>query len=141
MTGEAVQAGVLFAATQHNSSYLSRYDHRHFANGTRNRWSAACQPACEYEVFCDAETNNWRDTRPHLWGIRANLSELGCDGERVAKFPAVQNAHDPWHGYPVSALDERREFEHRPEPVLVNRWRHAGLISDSQASRIKRGKV
>lgn len=62
-------------------------------------------------------------------------------GERIAKFPAVQNDHDPWHGYPVSALDHKREFDHRPEPGLVARWVASGLITRTQGARINRGKV
>ena len=61
--------------------------------------------------------------------------------ERIAKFPAVQNEGDAWHGYPVSALDPKREFEHRPEMDLVQRWLDVGLITDRQAARINRGKV
>jgi hypothetical protein len=120
---------------------LSRTDHRHIARGSRNKWSASCSPACEYDIFCDSEDNNWRDSRPHLWGLQQGLAEIGQSGERIAKFPAPQNTTDAWHGYPVSALDPRREFEHRPEPNLVLRWRLAGLIDEVDQARINRGKV
>lgn len=92
-------------------------------------------------MFCEAETNGWRDARPQLWGIKQDLTVLGLEDRRLAKFPNPSNATDPWHGYPVSALDPKREFEHRPDSELVDRWIAHGLISPQQGSRIKRGKI
>jgi hypothetical protein len=136
-----VQSGVLFPASEFNSSYLSRNDHRSFADGPRNKWSASCPPVREYKVFCIAEDNGWRDDRPNLWGIEAGLPEIGGNGECLAKFPDPSNAADNWHGYPVSARDLRREYEHRPKPALVRQWREIGVISETQEARINRGKV
>jgi hypothetical protein len=62
-------------------------------------------------------------------------------GERIALFRRPSNDPDPWHGYPVSAADPKRELEHRPEPELVERWMAAGLISRFDAARINRGRV
>lgn len=135
-------AGLLFDADPPNSAYLSRTDHRSFADGGRNKWSTTCPPPEEYAVFCDAEVNVWRDSRPQLWGLKPNLPEIGLDGRSLAKFPDPTNpAVDPWHGYPVSARDHKRQLEHTPESSLVDRWLALGLISPVQAARIKRGKI
>lgn len=140
-TGAATEAGVLFPATEACPAYLSRNDHRHFANPARNRWAASCQPLCEDEIFQDAHENAWRDSRPQLWGVRPGLTEVGTEGECLAKFPDPQNDFDAWHGYPISALDEGRAKEHQPEAALVARWLAAGLISDFEAARINRGRI
>lgn len=134
-------AGKLYPATDVNSAYISRKDHRPFATSNRNRWATRVSPDSEYVIFCEAETNNWTDQRPHLWGVEQGLVELGTNGERIAKFPHRQNPQDAAHGYPVSALDPKREIEHRPQPPLVRRWREADLIDDVQAARINRGKI
>jgi hypothetical protein len=96
---------------------------------------------CEYSIFSDSVRSDWRDDRPQLWGLLRDLVVIGTARERLAKFPEPSNVVDPWHGYPVSALDPKREFEHRPHPSLVKRWRDAALINDAQAARINRGKV
>lgn len=134
-------SGLLFPATASRSAYLSRTDHRHIASGSRNKWATSCPPQCEYTIFCDAEEHHWSDSRPHLWGLLRGLPEIGTESERIAKFPARTNTSDPWHGYPVSALDKRREFDHRPQPQLVRRWVEAGLIDEIDEARINRGKV
>lgn len=138
---KATTAGILFASTSTNSAYLSRKDHQPFSTDRRNKWAPSCPPPDEREVFCDAETEGWRDTRPQLWGIKQDLQVLGLEDRRLAKFPDPSNTSDPWHGYPVSALDPKREIEHRPDSELVDRWVACGLISKQQASRIKRGKI
>jgi hypothetical protein len=135
----ATPAGIRYPAQAGASAYLCRYDHRPNAAGWRNKWCGL--PDEEYVVFVDAEINDWRDARPQLWGLVRGLTPIGTVGECIAKFPEVANSGDDWHGYPVSALDPRHELEHRPETDLVNRWRRADLITDRQASRIKRGKV
>lgn len=134
-------AGLLFPPDESRSAYLSRKDHWRTAAGERNKWAASCPPPGEYAIFCDAEDNDWRDDRPHLWGLLKGLPQIGTYRECIAKFPAVTNPSDPWHGYPVSALDPRREFEHRPAAALVNRWVAAGLIGPVDGARIIRGKV
>jgi hypothetical protein len=134
-------SGLYFPETTTRSAYLSLNKHR-LAGGPGNKWDGSrCPVACEYEIFCQSEDNSWRDSRPPLWGLRKGLPQIGTNRERLAKFPARQNQTDPWHGYPVSALDHRREIEHRPEPALVRRWREAGLIDDVGEARINRGKV
>jgi hypothetical protein len=140
-TPRMISAGLLFPTDGSRSAYLSRKDHWHTAAGPRNKWASSCPPPCEYEIFCDAEDNNWRDDRPHLWGLLKGLPEIGTARERLAKFPALSNPSDSWHGYPVSALDPRREFEHRPRVALVSRWVAAGLIEPAEGARINRGKV
>lgn len=134
-------SGLLFSAQPSKSAYLSRRDHWANAAGNRNKWDHSCPPPCEYEVFCAAEDAGWRDSRPQLWGIKPRLAILGLEERCLAKFPDPPNALDPWHGYPVSAMDRRRDLVHRPEPDLVDRWVAAGVIDEWDGARIKRGKV
>jgi hypothetical protein len=100
-----------------------------------------CPPTHEYAIFGAAESKEWKDDRHHLWGFMPGLIMVGTQGERLAKFPAPQNAADPWHGYPVSALDHKREFDHRPCGALIDKWRDDGLITAVEAARIRRGKI
>jgi hypothetical protein len=92
-------------------------------------------------MFLQSDDNDWYDSRPHLWGLKTHLPAIGQDGERIALFRCPQNPGDSWHGYPVSAADKNRELAHRPETALVDRWLTAGMISDFEAARIKRGRV
>jgi hypothetical protein len=131
----------MFGPTAKGKLYLSMDQHRDFAVATRNRWHRGCTRPQEFAIFGDADDNDWYDARPHLWGLLAGLAVLGCDGERIALFRAPVNDPDPWHGYPVSATDHRREFEHRPQPALVKRWVQAGLIDEFDAARINRGRI
>jgi hypothetical protein len=137
---KATPAGILFAASSTCPAYLSRNDHRHWSTDRRNKWAKTCPPATEHAIFTDAYTNDWRDQRPHLWGLLEGLPAIGADGERLAKFPATRG-NTPWHGYPVSALDHNRQVEHTPQPALVRRWIDAGLVTEPQGARIRRGKV
>jgi hypothetical protein len=136
------QAEFGFGPTLNGKMYISLNQHRHFAHASRNRWAQLCPPQHEFATFSAADLNDWRDSRPHLWGIQPGLSVLGCDGECIALFRRPTNKPpDPWHGYPVSALDRGREYEHRPEPRLVDVWVESGLINTRQGNRINRGKV
>jgi hypothetical protein len=138
---QPAEAGVTFAATDQNSAYVARNDHQHWANPVRNRWATTCPPPSQYEIFCDAEDNDWRDSRPALWGLRPDLPILGTNKQRLAKFPEPPNDDDAWHGYPVSCWDENSFNAHVPEESLLDRWFEAGLITDTQRSRIRRRKV
>jgi hypothetical protein len=137
----ATPAGVRIGPTAAGSHYLARNDHQHFAAPGRNRWGATCLPPDQYALFESAEQGDWSDSRSHLWAVAPGLAVIGLEGQRVSKFPARANSTDDWHGYPVSALDPKREFEHRPEPKLVSRWFEAGLIDARQRALINRGKV
>ncbi len=140
-TTTTTSAGVRIGPTAAGNHYLARDDHQHFAHSARNRWNAGCLPPEQFKLLEAAESNGWSDSRAHLWAVASGLEEIGTDGERIAKFPERANLADDWHGYPVSALDPKREYEHRPEPDLVSLWFNSGLISETQRARIKRGKV
>lgn len=142
MSTRAGPAGLQFGPTPKGKRYLSRNDHRSFSRDfRRNRWAASCPPHEEYGIFLQADNNDWYDSRPHLWGLKPHLPVIGTKGERIALFRSPMNNADPWHGYPVSAADRNRELAHRPESPLVDRWLAAGLLSDFEALRIKRGRV
>ncbi len=140
--GTAGPSGVEFGPTGSGKRYLSRNDHRNFSKDPRrNKWAKACKPTEEYSIFVQADASGWRDSRPHLWGVQSGLAVLGEDGEAIALFRDSNHPDLPWHGYPVSATDPKRELEHRPEPALVEIWLSSGVISAPQAARINRGKV
>lgn len=134
-------SGVRVGPTSAGNHYLARNDHQHFAHPARNRWSEGCLPLAQFELLEEAESNDWSDSKSHLWAVGRDFLEIGAEGERIAKFPRRQNPSDDWHGYPVSALDRRRAHEHRPEPELVSLWYENGLITEVERARIKRGKI
>lgn len=41
------------------------------------------------------------------WGVSPGLEQLGTKGEQIARFPHPKNLSEFWHGYPVSALDDK----------------------------------
>lgn len=137
--GRPTAAGILFDATGTVPAYLARTDHRTLAAGPRNKWNVL--PTEEYGVFVSSHTERYLCGKNHNWGIGSTFGKLGTDGERIAKFPKASNPSDERHGYPVSARDPKREFEHRPPADLTSRWRDKGFISDIEKARIDRGKV
>lgn len=140
MTGfRQTPSGILFDGVDSTPAYLSRTDHRRLADGARNKW--AIRPPDEYEVFATSHSEQWLCASDHNWGLRGGLEVIGTNGEAIAKFPRASNPTDERHGYPVSARDKFREFEHRPPANLTAEWRDQGLISDLQKARIDRGKV
>ena len=138
-TSRATPAGILFESSNSTPAYLSRNDHRNGARGTKNKWGI--RPPAEYEVFASSSRGGFTCSNGHNWGIRQSFGVLGKDGEKIAKFPRPSNSSDERHGYPVSARDTNREFEHRPPAELTSRWRDGGLITEFEKARIDRGKI
>ncbi|MEJ1195176.1 hypothetical protein [Pseudarthrobacter sp. CCNWLW207] len=138
-SGRATSAGILFDASGTVPAYLSRTDHRQQASGHRNKWKIL--PLEEYGIFITSHKEKYVCDKKHNWGVGIKFEEFGTDGERIAKFPNPSNPSDERHGYPVSARDSKREFEHRPPATLTSRWRDKGYISEIEKARIDRGKV
>lgn len=113
--------------------------HRGGATGTRNKW--AVPPTHEYEIFRTSYEAHWVCGNEHNWGVREGLEKLGANDEKVAKFPRPSNDSDDRHGYPVSAADPKRRYEHRPPANVTSQWVAAGLITALQKNRIDKGKV
>lgn len=137
--GRQTPAGFLFDASDTVPAYLSRKDHRRLADGSRNKWRIL--PADEYGVFVASHKEGYLCSKDHSWGVGSSFELLGTNKERIAKFPRAENPTDERHGYPVSARDPRREFEHRPPPEITTRWRDQQLITEIDKARIDRGKV
>lgn len=135
----SVVAGIRFDPIGSTPGYISMNQHRGGARRVRNRWSVP--PTAEYLVFQTSHSAHWTCPNGHLWGIQAGLKQIGLNEECVAKFPRPSNATDDRHGYPVSAQDHKRHWEHRPPPALTSEWKSSGLISDFQKKRIDNGKV
>lgn len=136
---QQVPAGIEFAATATTPAYIAMNQHRGGARRNRNRWSVP--PPDEYGLFRTSHSRVWVCSNEHNWAVRSGLSVIGKNDERVAKFPKPQNTADPRHGYPVSARDPKRLWEHRPPPEVTSKWVAERLITDFQKNRIDRGKV
>lgn len=139
--GTAVPSGIHFPALNSCDPYISLSKHRPSSGGRDNKWSSSIKPSDEYLIFKRSFMSRWLDPTGHLWGLQNNLVTIGSNGERLAKFPRRANESDPWHGYPVSALDQNRRYQHCPPPALISEWIDRQIVSESQGARIRRGKV
>lgn len=135
----ATPDGIRFDASAATPAYLSMHQHRGGAHGSRNRWSVP--PPEEYLLFETSHTARWLCSNRHNWAILPSLQVVGMNDERIAKFPRPSNPGDDRHGYPVSAQDHNRQWDHRPPPELTSIWASARLISDFEKNRIDKGKV
>lgn len=138
-TGTATGNGIQFGPTANGTVYICMNYHRGGRKPDKNYWDPAFAPADEYGLFEGAETEEWSDDDNHLWGVvGGGTVSIGLRGEKIAKFPAPQNAHDPWHGYPVSPRD--RVVDTPPDGVIDN-WLDNNVITRAVARRIKKGKI
>lgn len=135
----ATPAGIRFEAAGQTPAYISMHQHRQGGHQSRNRWSAS--PVEEYALFATSHTAQWTCQERHNWAVSHGLMPIGTNDECVAKFPRPSNSDDDRHGYPVSAQDHKRQWEHRPPPDLTSAWVASGLISELQKNRIDKGKV
>lgn len=124
-------------------AYLSIAKHRHrSSHPTANKWARWITPDKERRIYSVSRSKKWTDEDGHHWGVCENLPVLGLENRhRYAKFPQVTAIHACAHGYPVSALDRRREIEHKPPREIVCQWRDQGIISKREANLIMRGKI
>lgn len=130
-----------FGPNKTGKFYISIFYHR----GTnrlvfKNKWHPDISPFTEYEIFCFADDGNWFDARGHYWGVRERGEAiLGCSGERLCKFPKTSNVIDPWHGFPVSPMEDGDDY--RPSDDIVEAWIATGIVSKTFGRRIQRRKV
>ena len=137
--GVPIQAGIRFGPNGSGKLYVSLYAHRG-DRPQKSTWLREVPPPTEYDIFCWADTGDWRDDSGHYWGIRdGGRAALGCRGERLAKFPCCLNPSDPWHGYPVSPLEDGERAA--PPGDFVERWRIAGIINRTIRRRILSRKI
>lgn len=137
----ATADGILFAVCAQCDAYLSTNRHRRGGNPDVNCWAETCPPASEYAIFYVAFVERWMCEGGTLWGAATDFRSIGANGERMAKFPARQNAHDPWHGYPISTLDKHRRNQHTPPRNVLEAWIAAGVLNEFDASRVRRGRI
>lgn len=134
---QAGQPGIEFGPNGSGKRYLSLYAHRG-ANYRKSMW--AMPPPEEYRVFCSSDYGNWSDHGGNLWGIDdGGNTVLGLRGERLSKFPRPTNATNPWHGYPVSPMEDGDRGA--PPDLLVERWISTGVVSRTIGRRIQRGRL
>jgi hypothetical protein len=133
--------GLLFAAQGLIAAYLSTFKHRPTSGPGASKWANTCPPTDEYQIFVASFTGKWHGNNGDLWGLQSGQPVIGMCKEAIAKFPNGGNPLVPWHGYPVSALDNKRSYVHRPPPAVVKKWVDLGLINRFQGARINAGKV
>jgi hypothetical protein len=128
---------VLFWPTPRGKTYLS--DDRHRGRGNvhhKNAWSPALPRIEEFAVFCRADEGDWHRA-PGYWSFRmenGRLMALGACEERLCHFPRPSNDTDPWHGYPVSPLEDQDDA--LPDD-LVDEWVATGVLTYTWGQRIK----
>ena len=119
--------------------YLSAFAHRGL-RPQKSKWAAGITPAIEYDTFCLADAGFWHDGDGNYWGIRdGGRTQLGQRGERLCKFPRIANDIDPWHGYPVSPL-ENGDID-CPADELVTSWFRSGIVSREIRNKILKHKL
>lgn len=126
-TGTAGPDGICFGPNGSGKVYVSMFVHRG-GNPRKSQWLASVTPTTEYEVFCRADSQDWRDSAHNYWGVLdAEASSLGTRGERLAKFLRNEVETAAWHGYPVSPASG--SAGDTPEDVLVESWISAGSVA------------
>ncbi len=139
--GRAMASGIQFGPNRNGKLYISIFIHRGTNRSKyKNKWHPSVPPPMEYDIFCKADFGNWRDSRGHYWGVHdAGSTVLGCQGERLCKFPQTINASDPWHGYPVSPLWDGDNSA--PPDDFVEYWIATRVVTNTFGRRIQRRKV
>jgi len=139
--GIAIQAGLQFGPNKTGKLYLSVFYHR--GNGRikyKNKWHPTIHPSTEYHIFCKADYRNWSDSHGHYWGVHdGGVIILGIRGEILCKFPHNANPTTPWHGFPVSPM-ENGDCD-APPFEFVEDWIRNGVVSKTLGRRIQRRKV
>ena len=139
--GSAGQAGIQFGPNNTGKLYVSL--HRHRGSGStayKNRWAPQVPPAMEYDIFCAADYGGWVDVNGHYWGVdNGGVTILGDQGERLCKFPRNDNPRVPWHGYPVSPL--QNGSVDAPPFAFVEDWIRHGVVSRTVGRRIQKWKI
>jgi hypothetical protein len=137
----ATSSGIEFGPNDKGKYYISIFYHRgNNRPGLKNKWDPDVPPLQEYEIFCYADYGDWFDQHDHYWGVHAaGNTVLGCQGERLCKFPRTSNRSDPRHGYPVSPM--LNGDDDAPSDEFVEGWIVRGVISKTFGRRIQRRKV
>lgn len=134
-----------YGPTTSNHYYTSKYDHRKNAKPKKDRSGRIAKTKWkinegqEFSVFKNAseEYTIWfSKSNDCLFSIIDDSATiLGQGGERIAKFPNVSSASEPWHGYPVNT----EEKQNRPSSSELDLLIEKKKISLSTRLRIERG--
>lgn len=102
----------------------------------------------ELDCFAITKEKNWIDEE-HVrgWGIIVNrnghkvIGYVRNKGENIdvyiARFVGMRS-EDVWHGYPANVAQQTSD---RPAEFVLNTWRNLKYISNSEYSRIRRGRL
>lgn len=132
--------GIVFGYTRKNKrSYKSLNYHRRLVKPGKTQWSQTITRETESSYFDESDYESWCSEEGHHWWISKDAAvRIGNRGERIAFFPCCENHPGPWHGYPVSAIEDHN-YEVPEE--LVSQWQDGGTIDDLAAARLRRGKL
>ena len=134
-----VADGVEYGPTDNGKSYKCLFYHRGKPTQHKSTWSDLISTSDEYGVFCTADAKNWVDDKGHYWSLRdKGETQLGTQGERIAKFPKNGNAQLPWHGYPASP--NRKDGDLPPKAVL-QMWEDTKVIARHVLRRLRGSKI
>ena len=120
----------------------------HGGPGSRGQaqWLAALTLAEEFAIFDEADSFEILDGKGNMYGVlrdeSGELRDVGTWEEQMAKFPSTTSG--PWHGYPCWAINKsgpsnRRRQKMFPPKQVFDLLQEAGLISEEQRDRLKRG--
>ena len=110
------------------------------------QWLLSLTFAEEFSIFDEADSFGTLDVKGNMYGVLRNgngdLRDLGTWQEQVAKFPMAKGG--PWHGYPCWTINKsgpsnRRKQEMFPPKQVFDLLQEAGLISEEQRDRLKKG--
>ena len=110
------------------------------------QWLLSLTFAEEFSIFDEADASETLDGKGNMYGVLRNsngdLRDLGTWQEQLAKFPSTRSG--PWHGYPCwtinnSGPSNRRKQELFPPKQVFDLLLKAGLISEEQRDRLKKG--
>jgi hypothetical protein len=128
-----------YGPTKRGDYYISKPDHRRTARYKEGKTRWCIKEGEEFSVFSVANENYFFCNEAQaLFSIIDDCQEvLGQNGQRVAKFPDIQNANDPWHGYPVTT----KEKQNRPSSELLDKLQDEDLISLPSRLKIEKGFI
>ena len=138
----STSSGLEYGPTINQKLYLSLFYHR--GNGSskeKHKWNIS--PDTEYEIFKNSDEQDLYDTNNNYWGIlEQGQAVIGEKGERISKFPCPTNLQDPWHGYPVFSMDERKRQALPPDfDQLVQQWILDQVITKEVGRKIQKEKI
>lgn len=135
---------------ENNLSYCFTPKHHGAGSKTDSRWLPDLSRAEEFAVFDLADSHQLGEPDGNLYGLRIReeglnreILELGTRHEYIARFWAEpQQRH--WHGHPLWPIVEkgplnRKAQRYRPSKDVFDRMVKTGLLSEAQATRLKKG--